>query len=121
MIFFAHQPPLSGIIGSVPLPESSSLRHHGAMAEPGTLQSMIEAGDGVTAYCIASHDCLCHHSGKVDLTQLVDRLGPGFSIPANHARFIRALRCTRCGRRNAEIRISVMNTGPSKDPMRTVW
>lgn len=58
------------------------------MGDPGTLQGMLEAGDG---------------------------------IPANYPRFIRALRCTKCGRHNAEIRISVGYTGPPKAPMRTVW
>lgn len=91
------------------------------MADPGTLQGMIEVGDGVTAYCISTHDCPCGHSGELDLAQLIARLGADFSIPRNHARFIRSLRCTRCGRHNAEIRLSVGHTGPTGIPLRTVW
>lgn len=57
----------------------------------------------LTAYCIATHDCMCHQSSKLDLGQLVDRLGLGFSIPANHAQS--SARCV----------------GASNDPLRALW
>lgn len=90
------------------------------MSDPNTLQGMLESGTTIHAFCVPTHYCHCHHGSVLDTRALIDRLGQDFAVYRHHARFLGMLRCTKCGRRHAEIRLSVGNTGPGL-PVRSAW
>jgi hypothetical protein len=62
------------------------------MANPWTIQSLIDDGMTVTAYC---HTSPCHHNQRLDLLKLRDKLGP--DAPAMRDDLVPKLRCAKCG------------------------
>lgn len=66
----------------------------------------------ITSYCVSDHLTFCTHSATLDLDVLIERFGADFEIAHRHAWFLSHLRCARCGRRSAEIRIG----GPPHEP-----
>lgn len=62
------------------------------MAGGWTLQSLIDDGMKVHAYC---HVYRCHHNQKLDLEKLRDRFGP--DAPAMSDDLVPKLRCAKCG------------------------
>lgn len=59
-----------------------------------TIQSFIDSGDVLTAYC---HNPKCHHHGRLDMMLLRDRLGPDHG--SMHDDLVPKLKCSRCGGR----------------------
>jgi hypothetical protein len=80
-----------------------------------TIRSFMEAGDSLTAFHMRLSP-QCTHSAPLDWQLLVDKLGPDFNIPANHAAFMRRLRCTACGTKGAGMSIIITpgKTGGSR-------
>jgi hypothetical protein len=72
-----------------------------------TLGQMRANGDGITAYCIPTHDNRCRHTAALDMEVLIAVFGDG---EVSGARICRSLLCTKCGRHNAEIRINQAST-----------
>lgn len=58
-----------------------------------TLQSLIEGGYCVTAYCNAD---TCRHSSKLDLVALAERLGLDFHTIGDPNPLAAKLRCAKC-------------------------
>lgn len=65
-----------------------------------------EHGYTITAYC-EQHgpEPMCRHSADVDLDKAIAKFGPDFIISSDHARFCRALPCSKCGSRQVSIQI----------------
>lgn len=65
-----------------------------------------EHGHTVTAYCEQqTAEPMCRHSANVDLDKAIEKFGADFIIPKDYARFVRSLKCTKCGSRQISIRI----------------
>ncbi|WP_394890476.1 hypothetical protein ACG873_03580 [Mesorhizobium sp. AaZ16] len=62
------------------------------MARGETIQSFIDSGDTLTAYC---HNSRCHHRQVLEMTKLRDRLGPDHG--AMHDDLVPLLVCSKCG------------------------
>ena len=77
-----------------------------------TIQSLIDAGDAVTAFHMRLSP-QCVHSGPLDLHVLAEKLGPDFNIPENHAALMRKLRCTKCGTKG--IGMSIIIVPPARN------
>ncbi len=57
-----------------------------------TIQSLIDSGDTLTAYC---HKPLCCHNQTLDLIKLRDKFGPDYGCM--HDDIVPKLRCSKCG------------------------
>lgn len=71
-----------------------------------TIGEQIRLNDySVTAYC---NDLKCNHSAPLDLNFLATKLGLNYEFSSYAINPL--LRCTKCGRKNASIRISPRET-----------
>lgn len=57
-----------------------------------TIQSFIDSGDRLTAWC---HNSRCNHNAILDMHALRERLGPDHG--AMHGDLVHKLRCAKCG------------------------
>lgn len=57
-----------------------------------TIQSFIESGDVLTAYC---HNSRCNHHSVLDMAALREKLGPDHG--SMHDDLVPKLRCSKCG------------------------
>lgn len=71
---------------------------------PVTLTTLLDhqrSGERIIVHC--NIDISCTHSAELTWDRLIACFGPAFNPIANRPRLIRALRCSRCGRRGASI------------------
>ena len=78
------------------------------MASIDTLAALETHGYALWASC--SLDAACTHFAALGTGQLIARFGPDFDFVDNRRRLTKALRCRRCGRKGAEVRLSALNT-----------
>ncbi len=62
------------------------------MSKGGTIQSFIDSGDSMEAWC---HNPRCRHHATLDFEKLKAKLGPDHG--AMHDDLIHVLRCSKCG------------------------
>ena len=66
-----------------------------------TVQALIDGGMEITAYC---EDPDCRHTQPVDLVRFRDRFGP--DAPMMRRDVLPRLRCSKCGGKNIDIKLS---------------
>lgn len=69
-----------------------------------TIRAFIDGGMAIHAYCDRFDGRACHHSARLDLYALGDRLG--FDLKVSHDLLTPLLVCAACGSRRVTIRVS---------------
>lgn len=83
------------------------------------LGDLKRRGDTIDVYCVPTPSNPCSHAGTVDLGKAISIFGPDFEVASDRPRFVHALVCSVCGRRDPDIRWSMAGTqgyGLSRHP-----
>lgn len=84
--------------------------------EHGSLAYRKADGEELSVHC--QNPC-CLHSSKLDLDDLIKRLGPDFIFTARTAMAHLRFRCSRCG--NTDIHFTVVPVGAYRNKERPHW
>ncbi len=80
-----------------------------------TVGPLIDGGYRIAVYCEEQN---CNHRGEIDLVALEERYGPG--CPTMYKDLKPWLTCTRCGARNASVRLQPA-TGTAQEVKARQW